>query len=47
MQAVGQAAGPWLQLHEVVKTVLNELGDRRTFRKPDQPDATPALQVES
>jgi len=47
MHAVGQAAGLWLPLHEVVKTVLTELGDRKALRKPHQPDAAPALQAES
>lgn len=47
MGAVGQADGPWLPLHEVVKTVLSGLGERKALRKPDQHKTAPALQVGS
>lgn len=40
MHAVGQAAGPWLPLHEVVKTVLSELGERKALQQPPAQDCT-------
>lgn len=47
MHAVGQAAGPWLPLHEVVKTVLSELGERKALQQPPQHKTAPALHMES
>ena len=34
MRAVGEATGPWLPLHQVVKTVLSELRNRTAAEKP-------------
>lgn len=47
MEAVGQAAGPWLPLHQVVKRLLSELGERKDLSKLDQHKFSPAPPAES
>jgi len=44
MQPGGEAAGPWLPLHQVVKTVLSELRNPRAAESPDpaKPGSGPA-----
>src|SRR5690606_6223554 len=44
MQPGGEAAGPWLPLHQVVKTVLSELRNPRAAEStnPAKPGAGPA-----
>jgi hypothetical protein len=44
MQLGGEAAGPWLPLHQVVKTVLSELRNPRAAESPDlaKPGSGPA-----
>lgn len=45
MQSAGQSRGPWLPLHEVVESLLSELGKERRMLQPnsDQEREQPAL----